>query len=200
MYSGWKRGRLSNEWVDKTKGFLDHAFSIPELVESDTIRCPCFICRSYFRHKRPRIELHLCHNGSKENYQTWTTHGERQGNQNLEISSGVEHDGFGETHRMDAMLVDLAGEHPPLVDETPTGFAEAFYRMVVVQMSKYMSKPCTLGALLLLVYWPLNCSTIFQWHVMMIIWNSLLNSSLLVLRFLRTSTVLKTRGPWYAIP
>jgi hypothetical protein len=32
---------------------------------------------------------------------------------------------------MDAMLVDLAGEHPPLDDETPTGFAEAFYRMVV---------------------------------------------------------------------
>jgi len=131
MYSGWKHGRLSNEWVDKTKEFLDHAFSIPELVESDTIRCPCSICRNFFRHKRPRIELHLCHNGFKENYQTWTAHGERRGNQNLEICSEVEHEGFGETDRMDAMLVDLAGEHPPLDDETPTGFAEAFYRMVV---------------------------------------------------------------------
>ena len=131
MFSGWKRGRLSNEWVDKTKEFLDHAFSIPELVESDTIRCPCSICQNFFRHKRPRIELHLCHNGFKENYQTWTAHGERQGNHNLEIGSGVEHEGFGEIDRMDAMLVDLAGENPPLVDETPTGFAEAFYRMVV---------------------------------------------------------------------
>ncbi|CAD6211431.1 unnamed protein product [Miscanthus lutarioriparius] len=131
MYSGWKRGRLSNEWVDKTKEFLDHAFSIPELVESDTIKCPCSMCWNYFRHKRPRIEQHLCHNGFKENYQTWTAHGERQGNHNLEIGSGVEHEGFGEIDRMDAMLVDLAGELPSLVDETPTGFAEAFYRMVV---------------------------------------------------------------------
>ena len=84
-----------------------------------------------FRHKRPRIELHLCHNGFKENYQTWTTHGKRRGNQNLEIDSEVEREGFGETNQMDAMLVDLAGEHPPLDDETPTDFAEAFYGMVV---------------------------------------------------------------------
>ena len=95
-----------------TQEFLDHAFSIPELVEYDTIRCPCSICRNFFRHKRPRIELHLCHNGFKENYQTWKAHGERQGNQNLEIGSEVEHEGFGEIDRMDAMLVDLAGEHP----------------------------------------------------------------------------------------
>ena len=75
--------------------------------------------------------MHLCHNGFKEIYQTWTTHGERRGNQNLEIGSAVEHEGFGETDRMDAMLIDLAGEHPPLDDETRTDFAEAFYRMVV---------------------------------------------------------------------
>jgi hypothetical protein len=46
------------------------------------------------------------------------------------IGSVVEHEGFGETDQMDAMLVDLAGGHPPLVEETPTGFAQAFYRMV----------------------------------------------------------------------
>ena len=38
MYSGWKRGRPTNEWVEKTNEFLDRAYSIPELVESDTIR------------------------------------------------------------------------------------------------------------------------------------------------------------------
>jgi hypothetical protein len=77
MYSGWKHGRISNEWVNKTNEFLDHAFSIPELVESDTIKCPCSMCQNYFRHKRRKVELHLCHNGFKENYQTWTAHGER---------------------------------------------------------------------------------------------------------------------------
>ncbi|CAD6265987.1 unnamed protein product [Miscanthus lutarioriparius] len=43
----------------------------------------------------------------------------------------VQPEGFGETDRMDDMLVDLAGGHPPLDEETPTGFAEAFYRMAV---------------------------------------------------------------------
>jgi hypothetical protein len=38
------------------------------------------------------------------------------GNQDLVIGSEVEHEGFGETDRMDAMLVDLAGGHPPLVE------------------------------------------------------------------------------------
>ena len=125
MYSGWKRGRPSHEWVEKTKDFLDRAFSIPKLVESDKIKCPCSICRNYFKHKRPRIGLHLCQNGFRENYQMWTAHGERLENQDR------EHEGFGETDRMEDMLVDLAGEQPPLVDGTPTGFAQAFYRMVV---------------------------------------------------------------------
>ena len=44
MYSGWKRGRPSNEWVEKTNEFLDLAFSMPNLVESDTIKCPCSMC------------------------------------------------------------------------------------------------------------------------------------------------------------
>jgi hypothetical protein len=77
MYCGWKHDRISNEWVNKTNEFLDHAFSIPELVESDIIKCPCSMCQNYFRHKRRKVELHLCHNGFKENYQTWTAHGER---------------------------------------------------------------------------------------------------------------------------
>ena len=91
---------------------------------------PYSICRNFFKHKRPRIELHLCQNGFKENYQTWTSHGERRGNHDLVIGSEVEHEGFCETDQMDAMLVNLAGGHPPLVEETPTGFAQAFYRMV----------------------------------------------------------------------
>ncbi|XP_066335261.1 uncharacterized protein [Miscanthus floridulus] len=88
MYSGWKRGRPTNEWVEKTNEFLDRAYSIPELVESDTIKCPCAMCRNYFRHKRPKIELHLCHNGYKENYQTWTSHGERRENHEHALLGG----------------------------------------------------------------------------------------------------------------
>jgi hypothetical protein len=54
MYSGGKHGRPTNEWVDKTNEFLDRAYSIPELVEFDTIKCPCAMCRNYFKHKRPK--------------------------------------------------------------------------------------------------------------------------------------------------
>ncbi|XP_021314043.1 uncharacterized protein LOC110434408 [Sorghum bicolor] len=58
--------------------------------------------------------------------------GERLGNHDIVIGSEIEHEGFGETDQMNAMLVDLAGGHPPspLVEETLTGFAQAFYRMV----------------------------------------------------------------------
>jgi hypothetical protein len=79
MYSGWKRGRPTCEWIGNTKEFLDFAFSNETVVQDDTIKCPCAVCRNYFRHKRGKVELHLCHNGFKSNYKTWTAHGERRG-------------------------------------------------------------------------------------------------------------------------
>jgi beta-xylosidase len=42
MYSGWQRGRSpSNEWIENTKLFLDHAFSIVGVAEDNTVKCPC---------------------------------------------------------------------------------------------------------------------------------------------------------------
>lgn len=130
MYSGWKHGRPSNEWVERTNEFLDRAFSTPSLVEAGTIKCPCGMCRNYFRHKRPKVELHLCQNGFKENYYTWVAHGERRLNHSDDVMPQVNLEAVGEIDRMDAMLVDLAGDEPPTLDETPTASAQAFYRMV----------------------------------------------------------------------
>ena len=81
------------------------------------------MCRNYFRHKRGKVELHLCQNGFKSNYKTWTAHGERRYQQ-----PGIE--GFGETDRMDDMLADLAAVAPSLGNEEPTEYAQAFYRMI----------------------------------------------------------------------
>ena len=40
MYNGWQRGKApSNEWIDGTTEFLNSAFSIPSIVENDTIKC-----------------------------------------------------------------------------------------------------------------------------------------------------------------
>ena len=39
-------------------------------------------------------------------------------------------EGFDETDQMDEMLVDLAAAHPLDIDDEPTVFAQALYRMV----------------------------------------------------------------------
>ncbi|CAD6252849.1 unnamed protein product [Miscanthus lutarioriparius] len=55
----------------------------------------------------------------------WETHiGHDEGDS---IANG---EGFDEVDRMDQMLIDLAGDNPPIVDEQPTPFATTFYRMV----------------------------------------------------------------------
>ena len=74
--NGWSHGQApSNDWIENTNHFLDRAFSMPSLVEGDTIKCPCALCRNYVRHKRYTIEMHLCKNGFRDNYRTWTAHG-----------------------------------------------------------------------------------------------------------------------------
>jgi len=124
MYSGWSRGQPpSHEWIEKTNSFLDHAFSMLGLVENDTIKCPCALCRNYVRHKRFDVEMHLCKHGFRDNYRLWTSHGESH----VEIGSDESSE---EVDRMDDMLVDLGADHAPTSDDEITPFARAFYRMV----------------------------------------------------------------------
>ena len=53
MYSGWSRTQApSNDWIQNTNQFLDHAFSMPNLVEDGNIKCPCAVCHNCVRHKR----------------------------------------------------------------------------------------------------------------------------------------------------
>src|SRR6185312_6608911 len=130
MYNGWQHGKApSNEWIDQTTQFLNHAFSFPGVAENDIIKCPCAMCCNYFRHKRFTIELHLCKHGFKEAYETWTEHGERV-TRHDEWDIVANGEGFDETDQMDEMLVDLAAAHPLDIDDEPTVFAQALYRMV----------------------------------------------------------------------
>jgi hypothetical protein len=104
-------------------------FSNMEVATNDTIKCPCAMCRNYFRLKRETIEIYLCKHGFWEGYETWTEHGEShiRDDEGDSIANG---EGFDEADRMDQMLIDLAGDNPPIVDEQPTPFAIDFYRMV----------------------------------------------------------------------
>ena len=39
MYTGWSRTQApSNDWIENTNRFLDHAFSMPNIVEDETIK------------------------------------------------------------------------------------------------------------------------------------------------------------------
>ena len=77
MYSGWQCGKApSNEWINQSTEFLNHAFAFLGVAQNGTIKCPCAKCQNYFRHPRNTIELHLCRHGFKEDYATWTEHGE----------------------------------------------------------------------------------------------------------------------------
>ena len=77
MYTGWSHTQPpSNHWIENTNQFLDRAFSMPNLVEDGTIKCPCTVCRNCLRHNRLTIEMHLCRVGFKEDYKIWIAHGE----------------------------------------------------------------------------------------------------------------------------
>lgn len=130
MYTGWSRTQApSNVWIENTNQFLDRAFSMPNQVEGDAIKCPCAMCRNCVRHKRFTIEIHLCRFGFKDDYKIWTSHGE--GLVNSDQVDGGHDEGFFETDRMNEMLTELGCSHPPSIDEEePTGYAKAFYRMV----------------------------------------------------------------------
>jgi len=127
MYTGWSRTQpLSNDWIDNTNQFLDRAFSMPNLVEDGTIKCPCMVCRNCVRHTKLMVEMHLCRVGFKEDYRVWTSHGEGPANTYVEGGHG---ENFVETDHMDEMLATLVGDHPPPIDEQPA-YAQDFYRMV----------------------------------------------------------------------
>jgi len=105
MYIGWSRRETpSSDWIENTNKFFDRAFSMPNLVEDGTIKCPCAKCTNCVRHKRFTVEMHLCRFGFKDNYKTWTSHGEGLVNSHGE---GRHDEGFGEIDNMDEMLAGL---------------------------------------------------------------------------------------------
>ncbi|XP_044436209.1 uncharacterized protein [Triticum aestivum] len=122
MYSGWTHSKSTDEWYNKTKEFIDFAFSMPSVVQNGKIKCPCAKCRNYESKNRDDVELDLCHFGFKRNYTVWTAHGEGY----VEITDYVD---VVEADRMDTMLNDLAARAPP-IEQQPIASAQAFYRMI----------------------------------------------------------------------
>jgi hypothetical protein len=61
MYNGWSRnGRHSDDWIAKTKDFMDHVFS---LSLTSTFRCPCRRHENSIFLNKERVSLDLCQFG-----------------------------------------------------------------------------------------------------------------------------------------
>jgi len=102
MYTGWSCTQApSNDWIENTNQFLDRAFSMPNVVEDGTIKCPCAKCRNCVRQTRFTVEMHLCSVGFKDNYRIWTAHGEGVDSTYVE---GGHDEAFCETDHMDALV------------------------------------------------------------------------------------------------
>jgi hypothetical protein len=67
MYNGWSRnGRHSDEWVAKTKYFVDHVFSLPL---TGTVICPCRRHENCIFLNKDRVSLDLCQFGFIPEYE-----------------------------------------------------------------------------------------------------------------------------------
>jgi hypothetical protein len=82
MYNGWSRNEChSDEWVAKTKDFVDRVFS---LSLTDTVRCPCRGHENNILLNKARVSLDLCQFGIMSRYKVWEHHGEVLPNPNVE--------------------------------------------------------------------------------------------------------------------
>jgi hypothetical protein len=106
MYNGWSRnGRHSDDWVAKTKDFVDHIFS---LSLTGTVRCPCRRHKNSIFLNKERVSLDLYQFGFMPGYEVWEHHGEVVPNQNVEEE---ENNDWGGDDAMHEMLHSL---HPEL--------------------------------------------------------------------------------------
>jgi hypothetical protein len=98
MYNGWSRnGRHSDDWVAKTKDFVDHVFS---LSLTGTVRCPCRRHENSIFLNKERVSLDLCQFGFMPEYEVWEHHGEVVPNRNVEEEENNDWDGDDAMHEM----------------------------------------------------------------------------------------------------
>lgn len=67
---------VSDEFREGMKKFLEFAYSIPENVSEQKIKCPCSKCKTKYFQLRHDVEVHLYMKGFKSNYKRWSVHGE----------------------------------------------------------------------------------------------------------------------------
>ena len=121
MYGGWKKGGgHTKEWMNKTKEFVDRAFS---LANNGGIKCPCSKCRNSVCEDKMMLSLHLCKVGFMPGYEVWVHHGESV----HQIASVVEDDDSTSEDRMDEMLDAIRPEFGTNTEDPPTPEVQKFF-------------------------------------------------------------------------
>jgi hypothetical protein len=74
MYGDWKKGGAHmREGINKTREFIDRAFSLPN---NHGVKCPCSRCRNVVCEDKRMLTLHLCKVGFMLGYEVCMHHGE----------------------------------------------------------------------------------------------------------------------------
>lgn len=120
MYKGRpSQGKMTEEWKEKTKQFIDRAFEWDKTPNGTS--CPCSKCRNQKRVSKGTMTQHLVVHGFTPFYHTWEFHGEKPSKRarDKEAEQSTQILGTGE---FDAGIDDCIGEanasENPAVEET----------------------------------------------------------------------------------
>ena len=78
MYSRLINGLLNLEFLVGLEEFIEFAYSKPEWMDDNKIKCPCTLtkCRNRSYRQNDTIKYHLMKNDFIPGYYVWTRHGE----------------------------------------------------------------------------------------------------------------------------
>ena len=160
MYNGWSRnGCHSDEWVAKTKDFVDHVFA---LSLTGTVRCPCRRHENSIFLNKERVSLDLCQFGFMPGYEVWEHHGEVVPNRNVEEEENNDWAGDDAMHEMLDSLrpeFNLSSEDPatpevsrffkllkdseePLHEHTDVSILAFVTRLMAIKSKYFFSNNC----------------------------------------------------------
>ena len=63
-----EHGYITNEFKVGVQGFINFAFSQPNIIYKGKIRCPCLRCKNFIFHDADIVSVHLCKKGFKSAY------------------------------------------------------------------------------------------------------------------------------------
>jgi hypothetical protein len=145
MYGGWKKGRgHMKEWMNKTKEFIDHAFS---LANNGDVKCPCNRCTNSVCEDKRMLSLHLCMVSFMPGYEVWVHHVVSV----HQTASVVEDDDSMSDDRMDEMLDVIRPEFGTNPEDPLTPEVQKFFDILRAS-EEQMHEHTTISVLAFMTY------------------------------------------------